>query len=31
MHCYGIGIGVMAIARNSAEAGYSVQIPSERL
>ena len=31
MHCYGIGIGLMTIARNPAEAGYSVEIPSDRL
>jgi hypothetical protein len=31
MHCYGIGVGLMTIARNPAEAGYSVEIPSDRL
>jgi hypothetical protein len=31
MHCYGIGIALMSIARNPAEAGYSVQIPPDRL
>jgi hypothetical protein len=31
MHCYGIGIGVMTIARNPEAAGYSVKIPPERL
>lgn len=31
MHCYGVGIGLMTIARNPAEAGYSVKIPSDRL
>jgi len=30
-HCYGIGIGVMTIARNPSEASYSVKIPPERL
>ena len=30
MHCYGIGIGLMRIARNPAEAGYSVEIPADR-
>ena len=31
MHCYGIGVGLMTIARNPAEAGYSVEIPADRL
>jgi general stress protein 26 len=31
MHCYGIGIGLIAISRNPAEAGYSVEVPPERL
>jgi hypothetical protein len=31
MHCYGVGIGLMTIARNPTEAGYSVEIPSDRL
>jgi nitroimidazol reductase NimA-like FMN-containing flavoprotein (pyridoxamine 5'-phosphate oxidase superfamily) len=31
VHCYGVGIGLIAIARNPATAGYSVKIPSERL
>jgi hypothetical protein len=28
---YGVGIGVMTIARHPAEAAYSVEIPSDRL
>jgi hypothetical protein len=31
MHCYGIGMGVVQIARNPAEAGYSVEVPTSRL
>lgn len=31
MHCYGIGVGWTTIARNPAEAGYSVEIPADRL
>jgi hypothetical protein len=31
IHCYGVGIGVMTIARHPAEAAYSLEIPSERL
>ena len=31
VHCYGVGIGLMEIARNPAEAGYSLEIPSDRL
>ena len=31
VHCYGVGIGLMTIARSPATAGYSVKIPSERL
>jgi hypothetical protein len=31
MHCYGIGISLATIARNPATAGYSVEIPSDRL
>jgi hypothetical protein len=31
MHCYGIGIPVMTIARNPDAAGYSVEIPPDRL
>jgi nitroimidazol reductase NimA-like FMN-containing flavoprotein (pyridoxamine 5'-phosphate oxidase superfamily) len=31
MHCYGIGFGLMTIARNPAVCGYSVEIPSDRL
>jgi nitroimidazol reductase NimA-like FMN-containing flavoprotein (pyridoxamine 5'-phosphate oxidase superfamily) len=31
VHCYGIGIGLMEIARNPSEAGYSLEIPSHRL
>jgi nitroimidazol reductase NimA-like FMN-containing flavoprotein (pyridoxamine 5'-phosphate oxidase superfamily) len=31
MHCYGIGIGLIEISRNPAEAGYSVEVPPERL
>lgn len=31
VHCYGIGIGLLEIARNPAGAGYSLEIPSDRL
>ena len=31
VHCYGIGIGLMEIARNPSDAGYSLEIPSDRL
>jgi general stress protein 26 len=31
MHCYGVGIGLLTIARKPAEAAYSVEIPAERL
>ena len=31
MHCYGVGFGLMEITRNPAEAGYSVEVPSDRL
>jgi general stress protein 26 len=31
MHCYGIGMGVVQIARNPAEAGCSVEVPASRL
>jgi hypothetical protein len=31
MHCYGVGIGLIRIVRNPAEAAYSVEIPPERL
>jgi hypothetical protein len=31
MHCYGVGLGLMEITRNAAEAGYSVEVPSDRL
>jgi len=30
MHCYGIGFGLVTIARNPAVCGYSVEIPPER-
>ena len=30
IQCYGIGIGLIALARNISEAGYSVEIPSSR-
>jgi hypothetical protein len=31
VHCYGVGIGLMELARNPHEAGYSLVIPSDRL
>jgi len=31
VHCYGVGIGLLTIAKNPAEAGYSLEIPSDRL
>ena len=31
VHCYGIGFGLMTIARNPATCGYSVEIPPARL
>ena len=31
VHCYGVGIGLMEIARNPSAAGYSLEIPSDRL
>jgi nitroimidazol reductase NimA-like FMN-containing flavoprotein (pyridoxamine 5'-phosphate oxidase superfamily) len=31
MHCYGVGIGLLTIARKPAEAAYSVAIPADRL
>lgn len=31
MHCYGVGFGLMQMTRNPAEAGYSVEVPSDRL
>ena len=31
MHCYGVGFGLMELMRNVSEAGYSVEIPSDRL
>jgi nitroimidazol reductase NimA-like FMN-containing flavoprotein (pyridoxamine 5'-phosphate oxidase superfamily) len=31
MHCYGVGFGLLELMRNSAGAGYSVEIPAERL
>ena len=31
MHCYGVGFGLLELMRNSAEAGYSVEVPAERL
>ena len=31
VHCYGIGIGLLTIARKPSEAGYSLEIPSDRL
>jgi len=31
VHCYGIGIGLWEIARNPSGAGYSLEIPADRL
>ena len=31
MHCYGVGFGLMELMRDAAGAGYSVEVPSERL
>ena len=31
MHCYGVGFGLMELRRDSAGAGYSVEIPADRL
>ena len=31
MHCYGVGIGLMTIARNPSVAAYSVEISADRL
>ncbi len=31
MHCYGIGISLMTLARDPTAAGYSVDVPADRL
>jgi len=31
MHCYGVGFGVMERSRYPSEAGYAVEVPSDRL
>ena len=31
MHCYGVGFGLMELSRNPSGAGYSVEVPSDRL
>ena len=31
MHCYGVGFGLMELMRDAAGAGYSVEVPSDRL
>jgi hypothetical protein len=31
MHCYGVGIGLMTIAKDPSVAGYSVEVPAHRL
>jgi hypothetical protein len=31
MHCYGLGFGLLELMRNPAAAGYSVEVPAERL
>jgi hypothetical protein len=31
IHCYGVGFGLMEIARDVSGVGYSVEVPSDRL